>query len=80
MFTIQPIDKTGKLANGTVEKNLPQDDKFLDIAFKTEEKTEDKNKEQHFTKLNEKAPQPGMMFFCAFAFEENVKCRAVGNE
>lgn len=40
MFTIQPIDKTGKLANGTVEKNLPQDDKFLDIAFKTEEKTE----------------------------------------
>lgn len=40
MVTLPPIDKSGKLASGTVEKSLPQDGKFLEIAFKTEEKTE----------------------------------------
>ena len=34
------IDKNGKLTNGELEKTLPKNKKFLDVAFKTDEKTE----------------------------------------
>jgi peptidyl-prolyl cis-trans isomerase D len=40
IITLPPVDKSGKLASGVVEKSLPQDGKFLETAFKIEEKTE----------------------------------------
>ncbi len=40
IVTLPTIDKNGLGSDGTVEKNLPKDNKFLETAFKTEEKTE----------------------------------------
>lgn len=34
------FNKEGKTPQGTVDQNIPQLDKFVDVAFKTEEKTE----------------------------------------
>lgn len=40
VITMLPIAKNGKTANGTYEKDIPTDPKFMETAFKTEEKTE----------------------------------------
>jgi len=40
VFSLPPIDRNGKLENGEVEKSLPKQTKLLEIAFKTDEKTE----------------------------------------
>lgn len=40
IITLPPIDKNGALVDGTLEKTLPKDIKFLEAAFKAEEKTE----------------------------------------
>lgn len=34
------IDKNGKLVTGEIEKTLPKNEKFVEVAFKTDEKTE----------------------------------------
>ncbi|MEQ1789084.1 MAG: SurA N-terminal domain-containing protein [Rickettsiales bacterium] len=39
-ISLPPIDKNGVTLDGATEKNLPNDEKFLEIAFKTDEKTE----------------------------------------
>lgn len=38
--TLSAIDKNGKLLDGTIEKDIPKDEAFLETAFKTDEKTE----------------------------------------
>lgn len=38
--SLPEIDKSGRLANGEVAKEIPVAEKFLEIAFKTDEKTE----------------------------------------
>ncbi len=40
IISLPALDKQGNGADGKPEKNLPKLDKFLEIAFKTEEKTE----------------------------------------
>ncbi len=40
LITLPAVDKSGKLDDGTVEKTLPDEAKFLETAFKTDEKTE----------------------------------------
>lgn len=40
VITLPPVDKKGQTADGVAEKNLPDDERFLDTAFKTDEKTE----------------------------------------
>jgi len=39
-ISLPAIDKAGHLANGEIAKEIPASDKFLEIAFKTDEKTE----------------------------------------
>lgn len=40
VVTLPPLDKNGKTEDGSAIKDLPKDAKFLDTAFKTDEKTE----------------------------------------
>ncbi len=40
LVSLAPIDNKGKTADGSVEKNLPEEPAFLEIAFKSEEKIE----------------------------------------
>lgn len=40
IVTLPPVDSQGKTVDGNIEASLPKEPKFLDTAFKTDEKTE----------------------------------------
>ncbi len=62
VISLPPIDKSGIGVNGVAEKTLPKYEKFLDTAFKTDEKTEsaliaEKNGVNYIIRVEKIAPE-----------------------
>ncbi len=75
VITLPPIDKKGQTADGTLEKNLPGEERFLDTAFKTDEKTESsvvnsKNGTSYMLRVESLAPEHVLPL-------EQVKAKAI---
>lgn len=61
IVTLPPVDKSGAVAGGAKEATIPSEESFLEVAFKTEEKTESpiitgKNSVNYIIRIDSIAP------------------------